>query len=124
MNINFDVNVDIKELAVALLVEGAVSDAIKIGSEALLTEANKTAPKDEGILIQSGKTSYDNESNTGYVSYDTPYAIRVHEHPEWNFQNGRRGKWLELTLNEQRNMLAGLIALKLRERIGTGGGAL
>jgi len=29
------------------------------------------------------------------VSYDTPYAARLHEHPEYNFQNGRQGKYLE-----------------------------
>lgn len=124
MRIDINVNVDIKELTVALFMEDAVSDAIKIASEALLTESNKTAPKDEGILIQSGKTDFDSMTNTGYVSYDTPYAIRLHEHPEYNFQNGRRGKWLELTMNEQRTMLANLIALKLRERVSTGGGGL
>lgn len=88
--------------------------ALRLGAEFLLTEAIKTTPKDEGILIQSGKVSHDESRIEAFVSFDTPYAVRLHEHPEYNFQNGRRGKYLEKTLNEQSQNLANLIAQIMR----------
>ncbi len=84
--------------------------ALRLGAEFLLTETIKTTPKDEGTLIQSGKVSHDETKLEAIVSFDTPYAIRLHEHPEYNFQNGRRGKYLERTINEQSQTLANLIA--------------
>ena len=87
-----------------------VMKALRMSAEFLLTETIKTTPKDEGLLIQSGKVSHDDSRVEAVVSFDTPYAIRLHEHPEYNFQNGRRGKYLERTLNEQRQNIANLIA--------------
>jgi hypothetical protein len=95
------------------IINGVRGDAMKglrAGAEFLLTETIKTTPKDEGILIQSGKVSHDSSKVEAAVSFDTPYAVRLHEHPEYNFQNGRRGKYLEKTLNEQRQTLINLIA--------------
>ncbi len=91
--------------------------ALRAGAEFLLTETVKTTPKDDGILIQSGKTSHDKEKVEAVVSFDTPYAVRLHEHPEYNFQNGRRGKYLEKTLDEQRQTLMSLIAEVMRRGI-------
>lgn len=50
---------------------------------------------------------------TGVVSYDTPYAVRLHEHPEYNFQGGREGKWLEKTVNEKSKDVLALLAREL-----------
>ena len=72
-------------------------------SEALLTEANKTVPHDIGDLEKSGDTDIDRTKLIAHVFYDTPYARRLHEHPEYNFNKGRRGKWLELTVIEWRD---------------------
>jgi hypothetical protein len=124
MRIDLNIVMDVKSVEAQLLVNNAIDHALQVTAEALLTESNKTTPKDEGILVQSGKVSYDSLSKTGYVSYDTPYAIRLHEHPEYNFQNGRRGKWLELTMLEQKNMLMGIMSLRIRERLAMGGGVL
>jgi hypothetical protein len=33
------------------------------------------------------------------VSYDEPYAVPLHEHPEFEFQGEGEGKWLEKALN-------------------------
>lgn len=57
-------------------------------------------PLDEGFLLNSGTSGIaaNEEHNglpVGQTSYDTKYAIRLHEHPEYNFQNGRKGKYLE-----------------------------
>jgi hypothetical protein len=87
--------------------------ALRIGAEFLLTETIKTTPKDDGILIQSGKVTHDESRLEAVVSFDTPYAVRLHEHPEYNFQNGRRGKYLERTFDEQRQTLLRLIAKEI-----------
>lgn len=34
------------------------------------------------------------------IFYNTPYAARLHEHPGYEFQGGREGKWLETTISE------------------------
>lgn len=76
-----------------------VADAL----EHLLTESNKIAPLDEGTLTRSGDTDIEDGMNgvKGSVFYDTPYAARLHEHPEYNFQNGREGKYLEKVVNRE-----------------------
>lgn len=32
--------------------------------------------------------------SNGFISHNTPYAHRLHEHPEYKFQKGRKGKYL------------------------------
>lgn len=81
-----------------------VSDA----TEALLQDANQTAPHAKGPLRGSGTATVDASKIVGAVAYDTPYAIRQHEdtrlqHPDpTNPTSNPRGrsKWLELTLRE------------------------
>lgn len=82
-------------------VRQAATRALGDAAEFLLQEANKTVPHDEGHLQRSGLVSISQTEAVAHVSYDTPYARRLHEHPEYNFQKGRRGKWLESTINEQ-----------------------
>lgn len=73
-------------------------------AENVLEEANKDVPHDEGILMTSGDTSADETAKgiTAHVSYDTPYAKRLHENPQYNFNEGRKGKWLEDVINRMR----------------------
>jgi hypothetical protein len=70
-----------------------------------LQESNKIVPHDEGTLERSGNTDV-HVSTKGVdasVYYDTPYAVRLHEHPEYTFQNGRQGKWLESTIEKNQD---------------------
>lgn len=54
-------------------------------------------PHDKGLLQASG--SIQNAGNllnrVVVVGYNKVYAARLHEHPEYNFQKGRKGKYLE-----------------------------
>ncbi|MCK9570374.1 minor capsid protein [Candidatus Pacearchaeota archaeon] len=84
------------------------------GAEFILEEANRIVPHDEGTLEISGETSIDTDKMEAAVSYDTPYAKRLHEHPEYNFQNGREGKWLEKTVNEQAEVVRDMIADRVK----------
>lgn len=77
-------------------------------TEFILQESNKIAPLDEGTLIRSGNTDVGVTAKgmSASVYYDTPYAARLHEHPEYNFQNGREGKYLEKTINKEASTVA------------------
>lgn len=82
--------------------------SVKIGDEGhkavlkaakrLLEKSNSRTPYEYGALVgSSGIRTY---KGVVYIFYDRPYAVRLHENPQFNFQGGRRGKWLEATLKE------------------------
>jgi hypothetical protein len=73
-------------------------NGIGLAAEYVLGEANRIVPHDEGHLQGSGKTSVDPRNTQAAVSYNTPYAVRLHENPQYRFQKGRQGKWLERTI--------------------------
>lgn len=51
-------------------------------------------PHDEGTLQNSG-TVESMPNGDVIVGYHTVYAARLHEHPEYHFGKGRKGKYLE-----------------------------
>ena len=50
-------------------------------------------PHDKGLLQNSGNV--EDHSDHSIVGYNKVYAARLHEHPEYRFQKGRKGKYLE-----------------------------
>jgi len=78
--------------------------ALKKVAESLLYEANKDVPHMEGTLERSGDFSVEETPKgvAGTVFYDTLYATRLHENPQYNFNKGRKGKWLEDALNKMK----------------------
>lgn len=50
-------------------------------------------PHDKGMLQNSG--TVENDGDGAIVGYNKVYAARLHEHPEYHFQKGRKGKYLE-----------------------------
>lgn len=89
--------------AILRTIEDAGTSALRDASEFVLEESNRTVPIEEGTLERSGSTDVDGHEAS--IFYDTPYAVRLHENPQYHFQHGRRGKWLSLTLGEQRDRL-------------------
>lgn len=90
---------------VSMAVDEAAEQGIEAAAEIMLADANRHVPFDEGVLMSTGEV--DTEKNRvglaaasveGAVSYNTPYAVRLHEHPEYNFQGQGEGKWLEHAL--------------------------
>jgi hypothetical protein len=49
---------------------------------------------DTGRLQASGHVEPESDKSV-IVGYNTVYAARLHEHPEYRFQKGRKGKYLE-----------------------------
>lgn len=87
---------------------------MRLALEHVLAESNKLVPLEEGTLQRSGKTSLDEGTLTGAVSYDTPYAVRQHEEVTWNHPNGRQAKYLETAVNTSRQECLRIMQAELR----------
>ena len=82
------------------IVRQAGLQALHETNKMLLDEANKTVPLDTGLLKDTGDVSSSYQQLKSVISYDTPYAVKVHEDPTLNFKGQGRHKWLEKTLLE------------------------
>lgn len=95
-------------------VRGAATRGLHLAAEHVLTEANDRVPIEEGTLQRSGRASSDPEEVRAAVSYDTPYAVPVHEDMAARHDDGRTAKWLELTLAEQADTVRRIVADTIR----------
>lgn len=86
-------------------IEEGTQNALTKGLEIILEEASKKVPHDTGELQASGDIEVDASNKEGQVYYISPKAVRLHEHPEYNFQNGREGKWLEKAIDQNINLI-------------------
>ena len=109
--------------------------------EYLLSEANKKVPHDEGTLERSGivtqgglsgrpqqvynKAKANQEPKNMFkfdfskpmkffLSYNTPYAVKLHENPQYNFREGREGKWLEKATKQKSKKISQWLKKELR----------
>lgn len=81
--------------AIKLSEEGA-KKAQRNVAEDVLRRSQKEVPHDVGTLQASGHVEHrEEESIVGYGGKAQAYAAYLHEHPEFNFQKGRKGKYLE-----------------------------
>lgn len=69
-------------------------DGLINAAEAILEASNQIVPYEQGELTGSGGVDFDFGAKLASVYYDTVYAARLHQNPKFNFQNGRRGKYL------------------------------
>lgn len=67
--------------------------AVRDVAEEILRLSTFEVPHDKGLLQNSGH--YVMEAEAAVVGYNKVYAARLHEHPEYRFQKGRKGKYLE-----------------------------
>jgi hypothetical protein len=83
----------------------AQEKAITLGLEFVKQESIKVVPKDTGMLEKSAgvKLVEDGGKKSGYVYYDTPYAIKQHEELGYRHAEGRIAKYLELPLQQNAN---------------------
>lgn len=71
-------------------------------------------PHDEGTLQNSGTVELMSGGDV-VLGYHTPYAARLHEHPEYRFQKGRKGKYISGPLQQN----AGPLGLRLKTGFGS-----
>lgn len=85
-----------------------LEQGLDAGLEYLRGESMKQVPVDEGTLMRSATVS--REGLSGAVSYDTVYAARQHEETEWQHPNGRKAKYLEDPMTQDRQGILRAIA--------------
>ncbi len=56
-----------------------------------------------------------------FVSYNTPYARRLHEHPEYRFNEGRKGKYLEDPFKRLSPKVLKLVQARIKAALAKGG---
>jgi len=120
-----------------------INKAMWKAAENLLGEANKSVPNDEGILEGSGTVTQEDlpspqtvystakagkenavhpykvdpfGESTFFISYNTPYAIKLHESSpgEYNFRGKGQAKWLEKTSKRISGRLEKWVAKEVR----------
>jgi hypothetical protein len=89
--------------------------ALAIGFE-ILRLSQMEVPHDKGTLQNSGTVQ--EIEDTVVVGYHTPYAARLHEHPEYHFQKGRKGKFLSDPIVRNARALGLKLADAFGEKLG------
>ncbi|MET7616961.1 hypothetical protein [Streptomyces sp. NPDC005408] len=95
---------------------GAVR-GLRLGAEHLLAESRTEVPIAEGTLERSGVATVDEQNLVAGVSYDTPYAARVHEDLTARHSPGRKAKFLEDPANREAAVIGELIAAQVRRAL-------
>lgn len=113
-----DATIDDKEFKARLQIFlAAMGGAQRLGLFAVGSEVMRLSqievPHDEGTLQNSGTVEVDGDNII--VGYHTPYAARLHEHPEYRFKKGRKGKYLEDPIHRNADIL-GLTMTKRVEK--------
>lgn len=98
-----------------LMAEHSIKAITDVGAE-LLRLSQIEVPHDKGWLQNSG--TYYVEGDTVVVGYHTPYAARLHEHPEYHFQAGRKGKYLEGPMKNNLTIFRDFYMRRMREVFG------
>lgn len=86
--------------------------------EELMRLSSFEVPHDTGYLQNSGDVELRSNGDV-VVGYHTVYAARLHEHPEYNFQKGRKGKYLEDPARRNQAVLGFTYAKGFGGRAGT-----
>lgn len=100
----------------------AAMQAIHTGAEAILTESMDEVPHATGTLMRSGTVTDAPTEHAAYVSYNTPYAIKMHEdvslrHPDPTnsiSSSGRKAKYLEDPFNRLKGKVQNMAADAIR----------
>lgn len=109
MDINFSAGADPDRV-----VTDAAARGLALAAEYVLQQTNEVVPIEEHTLQESGKASIDDNGLTAAVSYDTPYAVVVHEDLTARHDKGRHAKYLEKTMNESGEAVGEIIAKTIR----------
>lgn len=97
--------------------QARVKDQSKVAlgevADGLLLLSQSEVPHNKGKLADSGHVAPDGDDYL--VGYNKVYAMRLHEHPEYRFQKGRKGKYLEDPLKLNTHILSEYYIKKMKE---------
>jgi hypothetical protein len=111
-------DVDWRGDEILALIEGDEAAGLTLGAEHLLQVSRTEVPIEEATLERSGTVSIDRDDLRAAVSYDTVYAVRQHEELSYRHDEGRKAKYLEDPLNNERDTLLALIAGPIQGTLG------
>lgn len=77
----------------------ATADSNQAVADEVLRLSQEQVPHDEGTLQNSGAVETLPNGDV-ILGYHTAYAARLHEHPEYRFQKGRKGHYLSDPIND------------------------
>ncbi|CAK7070159.1 minor capsid protein [Tissierella sp.] len=116
------VNIQLNQANIKKIQEG-MEKALPLTMEAMKTEINnmQVVPKEVGDLEESVVTGAENES--GYISYNTPYARKLYYHPEYNFRQDKnpnaQGRWMDPFMHgEKKDWLTDAFGKLLKQNAG------
>lgn len=90
--------------------------AARLAGEYILGEARRTVPIEEGTLERSGVVDGTDDHHIA-VRFNTPYAARQHEELTYRHDPGRRAKYLELAVEENKPKIQAIVAEQLRRAV-------
>lgn len=115
MTVEFESNGE----ALARQIADGVAAGLTAAAEWLLALSRKDVPFDLGTLSNSGVVLPATTPEDGAaVTFNTPYAARLHEHPEFNFQGGRKGKYVEDPALQNREELRQIVEAEANRATG------
>lgn len=94
---------------------GAPKALLDVGFE-IMRLSQMEVPHDEGTLQNSGAVEEIN--GDVIIGYHTSYAARLHEHPEYQFQKGRKGKYLSDPIINNADVLGLRFGKNLQTELG------
>jgi len=104
---------DIKSAKATPAMIQVASKAVGEAGDELLRLSALEVPHDTGHLQGTGKVS--KKKLEAAISYNTPYAVRLHEHPEFKFQKGRKAKYLESPLKNNVGVFKSIISERIKQ---------
>ena len=109
-NITFDTSdFDKKSKEFVVKFGKATDQGVRDVASEILRLSSFEVPHDKGLLQISGSVD-DHDPKDVIVGYNKVYAARLHEHPEYIFQKGRKGKYLEDPIKRNLSILVKYIA--------------
>lgn len=119
-NIDWDLKEWYSGLAkLQIAIQGASKLGVyKIGNEVLRLSSFEV-PHDIGSL-QSSATTEPVDDTEIIIGYNKVYAARLHEHPEYRFQKGRKGKYLEDPIKHNLTVFKAYLQQEINEILNGG----
>lgn len=120
MAVNVNVSLDTSNLQKKLAeLAKKAEDMVESASMALgyeiLRLSEEEVPHDTGSLQNSG--GVEPEKGGAIVGYNKVYAAYLHENPEFNFQGGRKGKYLEDPIKQNMKVFLDFIGNIIKEKL-------
>lgn len=107
-----DLNTTLAEFAAKMM--GKMMPALRDVGDEILRLSAREVPHDIGLLQASAGRIDGPGKETVTIGYNKSYAAKMHEHPEYHFQKGRKGKYLEDPIKNNTTVFLGYIKDSLK----------